>query len=102
MSDQGGWRNKWRVSQRLKQEDGLAPTLFNLALNNKTCINVLSTAINRSNQIVGYADDLNIVERTILSVKEPFTELENVAKEIGPVINEQKTKLLFQSRQQRN
>ena len=61
----------------------------------KTCVNVTTTVINRSNQIIGYADNLNRVAGTILSTKEPFTE-------IGLVVNEQKTKLLLQIRQQRN
>ena len=90
-------------SQGLKQRDRLALTLFNLAgkHHKKTCVNVTSIAINISNQIIGYADDLNVVANTILSVEEPFIEIEDAAKKIGVVISKQETKLLLQSRQQR-
>lgn len=57
---------------------------------------------NKSQQICGYADDLNIMGRTVISVKECLLSLEETAKEVGLRINEDKTKMMVQNRQQRN
>jgi hypothetical protein len=89
------------VMQGLKQGDSIAPTLFNIALefvirniqqNNNPIIYIQST------QIVGYADDLNIVSRNLPALHETFDLLEERAKDVGLEINSAKTKLMKQSR----
>lgn len=56
------------------------------------------TLLNKSAQIVGYADDLNIMARSQLKSKEIYEDLERAAKEIGLQINEDKTKIMIQTR----
>lgn len=54
----------FRIAQELKQGDGLALTLFNIALEyviRKTSINSTNILINKSTQITAYADDINIM-----------------------------------------
>jgi uncharacterized membrane protein YkvA (DUF1232 family) len=48
-------------------------------------------------QIVGYADDINIMTRTFKAAKEAFEEL-TWKTEIGLIVNESKTKLMVQSK----
>ncbi|KMQ89730.1 endonuclease-reverse transcriptase [Lasius niger] len=79
----------------LKHGDGLAPILFNLALEyviRKAQIDVGSTIMNKSVQLTGYADDIDILGRSVCSIKEAFLNLEEAAKEIGLKVNAEKTK----------
>jgi sorting nexin-29 len=102
----GQLTDEFMVSQGLKQGDALAPTLFNLSLEyviretyqNNTNSNIYF----QSSQIIGYADDLNIVGRSLTALQEVFEPLETAAKRIGLSINEDKTKIMKQSRSQRN
>lgn len=90
--------------QGLKQGDGLAPTLFNLALEKVirgTSVDVNTTIFQKAQQITGYADDLNILGRSISVVKEAFGNLEDAAKEVCLKVNEDKTKFLLQTRKQK-
>lgn len=55
-----------------KQGDGLAPVLFNLILEaviRRAKINRAFTLINKSIQILGYADDLDIATRNLRAIK---------------------------------
>lgn len=81
----------------LRQGDGLAPILFNLVLEKvirEMKIHSAGTIATKSYQIVGYADDMNIVGRTVSDVKETYCKLEEEARKVGLVVNEEKTKLL--------
>lgn len=94
----------FQIKKGLKQGDGLAPMLFNLVLEyivRKTRIDVSSTIMHKSMQLAGYADDIDILGRTTLSIKETFLRLKEAAKEIGLKINTNKMKVMIQSRQQR-
>jgi len=53
----------------------------------------------KSTQILGYADDLNILGRTINSVTELYKELDRAASAVGLKINTDKTKTMVQTRQ---
>lgn len=46
-------------------------------------------------------DDLNILGRSILTVKEVFGKFENATKEVGLKMNEDRTKFLLQTRKQK-
>lgn len=97
----GELTEEFQISQGLKQGDALAPMPFNLALEyivRKTQVDVNATIINRSVQLVGYADNLNILGRSLPAMKETFLELEEAAREIVLKINEEKTKMVMQSR----
>jgi hypothetical protein len=89
------------VAQGLKQGDGKAPTLFNIVLEHvirKTQVDTSSNICYKSGQIIGYADDINIVGRSIPAIKEIFDPLETAALEVGLKINIDKTKIMTQSR----
>lgn len=45
---------------------------------------------------------MNILDRSVCSIKEAFLDLEKATKEIGLKINAKKTKVMVQSRRQRN
>lgn len=50
--------------------------------------------MNKSTQILGYADDLDIVSRSIRDLRDTFIKLETAAKKMGLQINEEKTKYM--------
>jgi hypothetical protein len=85
----------------LKQGDGLAPLLFIMVLEyviRKSNINTDGTFIYKSLQTAAYADDVNIMARTQLDLKNAYILLEQNAKKIGLQINTTKTKVLTQTR----
>ena len=57
----------FQVGTGLKQGDGLVPNLFNIALEyviSKLSVQTTSTIFHKSVQLIGYADDINIMGRT--------------------------------------
>jgi hypothetical protein len=56
-----------KLTEGLQQGDGLAPLLFNTAL--EYAIRQLSVDVNLSGQIIGYADDMNIMGRPMQTEK---------------------------------
>ncbi|KAG8226613.1 hypothetical protein J437_LFUL007686 [Ladona fulva] len=103
MSSERSLTSNFEVTQGLKQGDGLAPMLFNLALHviRNAGIDTSTTLTNKSKQIVGYADNLNILGRSVLSIKEASGNLETTVKDLGLTVNEHKTKFMSQSRKHR-
>jgi hypothetical protein len=88
----------FKIRQGLKQGDGLAPLLFNLALENairKLSVNVKGTLKYHTTQIVGYANDICLLSRNIKAIKETYQELKGAAKEIGLSINVSKTQAMI-------
>lgn len=84
------------MEQELRQEDELAPTLFNLALEyviRKMSINSTNVLTSKSTQIAAYADDVNIMDRSMVVTKEVYVDLENRAREVGLKISIDKTKV---------
>jgi hypothetical protein len=58
---------EFEVKQGIKQGDELAPILFNLGLEyiiRKLSVSTDSTLLYKLVQIIGYADDINIMART--------------------------------------
>jgi hypothetical protein len=89
------------VKRGLKQGDGLALILFNIFLEyaiRQLSVDVNSSLIYKSGQIVGYADYINIMERSMQTVEKIYRELEEHTKIIGFTINTMKTKVMIQSR----
>ena len=89
----------FKVGTGLKR-DGLTPNLFNIAL--EYVIRQLSvhttTTFHRSVQLIGYADDINIMGRTKRAISDLYGELKERAKEVGPIINVDKTKAMVENR----
>jgi len=80
----------FKVGTGLKQGDGLAPNLFNIALEyviRQLSVQTTSTIFYKSVQLIGYADDINIMGRTKRAISEAYSELRERAKEFGLTIN---------------
>jgi len=91
----------FKVGNGLKQGDGLTPNLFNIALGNvvrQLSVQTTSTIFHKSVQLFGYADDINIVGRTKRAISHVYGELRERAKEVGLIINVDKTKTIVQNR----
>jgi len=93
--------NGFKVGTRLKQGDGLAPNLFNVALEyviRQLSVQTTSTIFHKSVQLIGYADDINIMGRTKRAISHVYGELKERAKKVGIIINVDKTKAVVQNR----
>lgn len=53
-----------------------------------------SIIINKSWKVIGYADDLNIVERNVLAVKETFMQLVEETRPVGLLVNEDENHII--------
>ncbi|XP_025411759.1 uncharacterized protein LOC112684436 [Sipha flava] len=84
--------------QRLKQRDTLSPILFNLALEKVVRIlqdNEGGLVIGQNKiQLLGFADDLNIIGDSLADTDNAARVLEEAAKKIGIEINTEKTKIM--------
>jgi hypothetical protein len=88
----------------LKQGDGLAPNLFNIALEyviRQLTVQAQATIFYKSVQLIGYADGINIMGRTKRTTSMVYREPKERAKEVGVNINVEKTKAMVQSRRPR-
>jgi sorting nexin-29 len=93
----------FEIRQGLKQGYGLAPMLFNLALEyviTKLPADANGTLKYKMNQVVGYADDICLLGRSARSVNEVYKELKINAEKIGLNINVNKTKAVLHTRMQ--
>jgi sorting nexin-29 len=93
----------FEIRQGLKQGDGWAPMLFNLALEyviRKPPADANGTLEYKMNQLVGYADDICLLGRSARSVNEVYEGMKITAKKIGLNINVSKTKAVLQTRTQ--
>lgn len=84
----------------LRQGDGLACLLFNISLERAvrdSGIRTRGTIFTKSTQILGYADDIDIIGRSTLAVKEAFVQIEAAATSLGLQVNEGKTKYMAAS-----
>jgi len=87
----------FKVGTGLKQGDGVAPTLFIIAL--KYIVRQLSvqttSIFHKSVQLTGYANDINIMGRTKRTISDVYGELKVRAKEVGLIINVDKKTSTF-------
>jgi hypothetical protein len=89
------------INSGLKQGYALSAQLFNLILEKvvrNIDINQGGSIYNRTMQYVAYADDVNLVSRSVLMLSEAFKQLEAESKNAGLTINESKTKYLINSK----
>ena len=91
----------FKVGTGLKQGDGLAPSFFNIALEyvlRQLSVQTTSTTFHKSVQLIGYADDINMMGRTKRAISDVYGELKEREKEVGLIINVDETKALVQNK----
>lgn len=89
--------DSFQTHRGLRQGDALACLLFNVALEKvvrDAGLDNRGTIYNKSIQTLAYADDIDLVARTIRKTKEAFTSLSNAAEDMGLRVNEEKTKIM--------
>ena len=89
--------NSQATTKGLRQGDGLACLLFNLALDRPICdlrANTTGTIFYKSTQILAYADDIDIIGLRLSYVAKAYQGIEQAAENLGLQINEAKTKLM--------
>jgi hypothetical protein len=88
----------------LKQGDVLSTLLFNVVLEiivRRAKLQTTGTIYNKETQLLAYVDDIDIVGRSQSAVRDADLALEEEAAKVGLKINEQKTKYMIASRNDR-
>ena len=81
----------------LRQGDGLSCLLFNIALEGiirRAGIDTSGTIFRKSVQLLGFADDVDIIARNLETAVETYARLKREAKRIGLAMNTSKTKYM--------
>ena len=95
---QGATSSMFECRIGLRQGDELSTKLFNIALEGvirRAKLEVSGTIFTKSIQLLGFADDIDIVGRNIRSITDAYSRLEREANKIGLRVNEEKTKFLM-------
>jgi hypothetical protein len=82
------------TTRGVRQGDALACLLFNIALENVirvSGIQTRGTIVFKTVQTLAYADDIDLMSRTTPGLSEAFLNLEKSARNMGLVINQEKT-----------
>ena len=82
------------TTRGVRQGDALACLFFNIALEKVTRdsgIGIRGTIFFKTVHILAYADDIDLMARTIPGFSEAFLNLEKSARNMGLVINQEKT-----------
>ena len=88
------------IRDTLKQGDALSPLPFNFALEypiRRVQVNQDGFELNGTHQLLVYADDVNILDGSIHTIKKNTEALVVGSKEIGLEINADKTKYMVMS-----
>ncbi|KAJ4450459.1 hypothetical protein ANN_01884 [Periplaneta americana] len=86
-----------------RQGDGLAPLLFNIALHIaiiKSEVQINGTIFNKTQQVLGYTDDVIIFGRRIQDVEEALIALDKETQKLGFKINTKKSKFMSVTKRQ--
>jgi len=85
------------IRNGLKHGDALSPLLFNFALEyaiRRVQVNQDGLKLNGTHQLLAYAHDVNILGRSVDTVKKNAEALVAATKEIGLEVNAHKTKYM--------
>jgi len=95
--------DKFRIRNGLKQGDALTPMLFNFALEyaiRRVQVKQDGLKLNGTHQLLVYADDVNILGRSIHTLKDNPEALVAATREIGLEVSADNTKYMVVSRDQ--
>ena len=95
--------DRFPIRNGLKQGEPLSPMLFNFALEyaiRRVQVNQDGLKLNGTHQLVAYADDVNILEGSIHTLKENAEALVAATRETGLEVSADKTKYMVMSRDQ--
>ena len=84
-----------------RQDDGLSCGLFNICLEmiiRVANIDTTGTIYNKALQILGYADDFDIITRDIRSLDTAVDNIVDAADDVGLQLNISKTKYMFSTK----
>jgi sorting nexin-29 len=84
----------FRIQNGLRQRDALACIIFNIAPEKIICdanINIFYKSV----QILAYADDIDIISRSLKSLQEATIALDRAARRMGLEINQATTKYMI-------
>jgi len=84
----------------LRQGDGLAALFFNIVLEKvirESSVETSGTIFRKLSQLLGYADDLDLIGRNVEIVNENFTKIKEKGAEFGLKVSEKKAKYMTTS-----
>jgi hypothetical protein len=90
------WTEPFETQQGLRQEEVLSTLLFNIVLAvivRRANLQTTGTIYNK--ETLAFADDIDIVSRSHLAVRDSYLALEREAAKAGLKINEQKTNYMI-------